>query len=326
MGDVILMSSLFPILHKNFPGIKIGVLIAKSSGSVFQEHPLIEKIHYLDHWKLVREKLSWFHKWKKYKKSFQKALLQVQEEKYEVAIDVCYHFPSAAPFLYKAKIPVRIGYVSAGFFPLLTHSKKWKLQKKSAAEYFRDLLSFLTPLSKESLKPSIPTPFQYKRVFPEYILIHMGTGSELKKWPNASWKKLVEKLGKEKLPLVFTGKGEKEMAEIREVTEGLTRGCFSVRQVDWQEYVFLIQKAKGLIAVDTVAGHVAACFSIPSVLIYTGIALIENWKPLNEKAEILSKPLPCYPCYRSRGCKEMRCIREVSVDEVLQKTKTLLYR
>ncbi len=326
LGDVLLMSSLLPVLHKYIPGVKIGILVASSSSCVLEKHPLVEKIHYLDHWKLERKKRSFFQKWRNYKNSFRKALFEIEQEQYEVAIDLGYHFPNAIPLLYKAKIPVRIGYSSGGFSPLLTHPKKWKWEKKSAAYYFLDLLFFLTISEKEKLKPSLFASIKKEESFSEYIVIHMGTGSDLKKWPIPYWKKLVEKLSLENIHLVFTGKGEKERKEVEEVVKGLASSSFSYREASWEEYVLLVKKAKGLIAVDTVAGHVASSFSIPSVLIYTGINLIENWRPLNEKAEVLVKKLPCYPCHRSRGCFSMECIRGVSPEEVFKKAKSLFQK
>ena len=97
-----------------------------------------------------------------------------------------------------------------------------------------------------------------------------------------------------------------------------------VMNADWETFVSWIQGAKLLISVDSVAGHVAAAFQVPTVVLFCGMSSISEWRPQNPRAEVLMHPVPCAPCYLKKGCASMACIRRISVDAVFCSAKKLL--
>ena len=175
------------------------------------------------------------------------------------------------------------------------------------------------PLEREGRQPILPRGERQRRFEPKsYLLIHMGSGNGMKEWPTALWRGLVVRLVQAGEKCVFTGKGEKERAVVREVMGDLPNCVDLCDQVSWEECVELVRDAKRVVGVDTSVGHVTGATETPAVLLYTGVNRLENWSPLNPQATILMKEVPCYPCFRPRGCETMECIRGVTVDEVFR--------
>lgn len=324
-GDVVQMTSILPFLKRHFPDSQIGVLVGSWSLPIVMNHPDIDFVHTLDHWKLNRSSQPLFKKIFRYFRTKKRAIQSIQKTKYDIAIDTYYYFPNAIPIFWKAKIPVRIGYTSGGFGPYLTHSKDWENYNQSVVKFYEPLLRFITNdgVKIEKLRPHLPrlarTGHDYFRKhysdsFGNYVVVHIGAGSPLKEWPVTKWKELVDKL--EGLLLVFTGKGNEEKEKIAHIIRG-RKGCLNLaNRLSWEEFMGVIQDASLLISVDSVPGHLAAAFEIPSVLLYTGMANVHHWAPVNPNATILTHKVPCSPCFRSKGCSEMSCLREISVEDV----------
>jgi len=334
MGDVVMMSSMLPHLKTKFPKSEIGVLIGSWSLSLMKNHPYVDHVHIVDHWKLNRAPIPFFKKFFHYYQTFFRAVKEIRNS-YDIAIDSYFFFPNAIPIFWKAKIPVRIGYTSGGFGDLLTHAVEWKNLVQPLTHYYIPLLKFLniSPSHDDScMRPYLPQP-QTSQIHTRvgkpsdvarqaYIVVHIGTGSTLKEWPLSKWRELVKKINT--YPLYFTGKGAHENKLITNIIDQI-EGCINMAdQLNWEEYTALLKGASLMIGVDSLAGHLAAVFDTPSVLIYSGMSNLDHWKPLNKKCTVLTKSLPCSPCYRGKGCSAMTCIRDVDVESVYQACKQTL--
>lgn len=311
LGDVVLMTSLLPVLKKAIPNIKIGVIVGSWSESMVKNHPLIDHIHFFDHWKVARNSSSLLKKMIKTSAMKSRLVTELKKEAYDIAVECSFHFPNTIPLTYRAGIPVRLGYISGGFGQLLTHPLPWLPNQGSVANYMLTLIQKFITVSDATLKPVLPDTPSLKIPKP-YIVMHMGSGDAIKEWPLEKWKELAQKLSQDGHFLVFTGKGEREAKMIQEVSCGLNL-C---DKLSWTECISLVRDAQALISVDTGIAHVAAAFNTPSVLIFNGIHPLDLWRPLNPNAHSITHPVPCAPCHRARGCSAMSCIKNVSVDAV----------
>ncbi len=318
IGDAVITTSIIRMLQDACPQIKIGVLCGSWSADVFKHHGVV--VHTVDHWKLNRSEISFWEKYQKYRKSSNAALKQIREQKYDAAIDLYPYFPNSIPLLMQAKIPVRIGYESGGFGPLLTHRLPTVDFLKGAAENFAFLVRKFLPFSFDSFspRPDLPTKEVKKQ---DYLVLHMGTGYALKEWPEENWKELAIALDQRGEKIVFTGRGKREKERILRVMEGLAGAVDLCDQLDWEGLVMTMKGAKGLISVDSVSGHIASAFEIPSVILISGINAPLFWKPPG--SQTLMRAMPCAPCLVSKGCGAMSCIREISVGEVLNMMEKL---
>jgi len=329
LGDVLILSSVFPVLKKAFPETKIGLLIGSWSLPVVQGNPMIDWVHTVDHWKLNRSDASMWQKLKRYWRTRRAALNEIKNVEYDAAVDLYSYFPNFIPLLWTAGIPVRIGYISGGFGPLLTHPLRWRNLNQHVSGYHADLLQIL-PIDKkyfEKMRYSLP-PIDHdseeeannflKRtsVDPGYIVIHMGTGEKLKEWPVAKWHRLSEKLTAHGYSLVFTGYGLRESDNAWLAMAGLSNCVNLCNKLSWSAFVAVVKKSRLVICVESLAGHIAAAVATPCVAIWSGMANYYHWRPMSELCQILMHSVLCAPCYRGRGCTTMDCVRNVQPDDV----------
>nr|NGX30650.1 hypothetical protein [Candidatus Anoxychlamydiales bacterium] len=143
LGDVLISLKAAIILKEKYPKAKIGFVCSSVSKQIIEKFSLIDKIFVVDHWKINREEISNFKKIRKYLGSRKKVIHDIKKEKYELAIDLHYHFPNSIYLFYKTKIPIRIGYSSAGFENFLSHSLIWENKNQHVFSYHLDLLKFL---------------------------------------------------------------------------------------------------------------------------------------------------------------------------------------
>jgi hypothetical protein len=54
LGDIVLATSVLPALKQRFPGAQLGMLVGSWSRPVIDQHPLLDWIHTVDHWKASR--------------------------------------------------------------------------------------------------------------------------------------------------------------------------------------------------------------------------------------------------------------------------------
>jgi ADP-heptose:LPS heptosyltransferase len=330
LGDVVIASSAIPIVQAAWPDAEIGLLVGSWSRNVVEGHPLVRRIHTVDHWKLNRARLGRLGKLRQFSATRRQALREIRAAKYDLAIELYPYFPNNIPILWSARIPVRVGYTSAGFGALLTHPLPWSDSDRHVAEYHRDLLlrAGARTAAAAGMRYSLP-PFgpgsasealSYFRSLGrrgEYLVLHMGAGLELKEWPLSHWHDLIGRLLEEGHSLLLTGSGAGQAERVELAIDGRA-GCHNLcNQLSWSQFVDVLAGARLLVSVDSVAGHVAAGVNTPAVVLMSGINRMEQWRPVGERVTTISHPMPCSPCHQSRGCAAMSCVRMIEVDEVL---------
>jgi ADP-heptose:LPS heptosyltransferase len=327
MGDLLIASSVLPVLKSAFPDVRIGFLIGSWARPVIEGHPMVDWIHIVDHWRLNRGSGSRREKVKRHRETRAAALAGIRSVGYDTAVELFYYFPNFIGLLWKAGIPVRIGYASAGFGSLLTHPLGWVNVDVHMSDYLMQLLELL-PLPEGVAgkgRMRVPEDGRLPDLLRDeagkgngYIVFHMGTGARIREWPLREWRALAGKFAGGDLRLVFTGSGEKERREIETVIDGL-EGCVNLcGTLDWPGFVAVVRNARLLFGVESVAGHVAAAAGTPYVVVYSGTTNTHHMRPMGNGGIVLKHPVPCDPCYRARGCDTMDCVRNVTAREVFR--------
>lgn len=328
IGDVVISTSLLPVLKNAFPQTKIGFLTGSWSKMVLERHPLIDRVHIIDHWRLDRGQKPLRKKIVNYVLQRQKVIPEIREQGYEVSICLRFLGYKFVPPIWEAGIPYRLGYDVMGFAPLLTHILPLKIEggRKHEMIYQADLMSFLD-VPEESyayLWPNLPPATEKGKAELEcllgkhsgYRVLHMGSGLKLREWPRDKWKTLARRLVEEKVNLVFTGVGEYERRAVREVSDALPNIVNACDRLSWEGLVELIRRADLVYCVETSVGHVASAVKTPSVAIYGGLADPRQWKPYGDQCILATVDLPCSPCFLKNGCESMTCLRDLSVETV----------
>ena len=336
LGDVITTFGAIAALRTRYPGVRIGMIVGSWGRAAIEATGLVDELHVIDHWGLNRSALPAKTKRARYRETRAAALRAIRAADYQVGIDFYPFFPVAHPLFRFASIPVRIGYTSGGFGPLLTHPVRWSDAAHPIADQYRALLNRLDPaypFAPAALRPHrhratlAPRPAELDGLR-DYIVLHPGAGAAYKDWGVEKWRALALALRTVNsalplpLPLVVTGAGAGETAIAAALATAAPGIVPLAGRVDWEGFVAAVAGAKLVICPDTATGHVAALFDVPVISIFTGVNNAAQWSPYGDAVQVLVRPVLCAPC--NRGCDVMACIRDVEVDQVFEAARRRL--
>jgi ADP-heptose:LPS heptosyltransferase len=322
-GDVVIALGVVPVLKRAFPDAEIGFLAGSWSRGLLELFPDIRWIHAFDHFLLNRQTPTTGGKIGTHCQSFHQASREIHETHYDAGIELFYFIQNAIPLLWWSGIPARLGYTSGGLGPLLTHPLDWQYKNQHVLAYHLQLLPFLGihepmpsrlvwPPRRPSPAPTVVSPEKYD------VVIHPGSGAGFKSWPLDRWRVVVKSLSDRGYRMIFTGRGASEAKNIEALSRDIPNSLKLCDRLDWAQFIEVIEGARLLVGIDSVAGHIAAAVDTPSVLAYAGTVNPATFGPLSEKLRLLSYPVPCTPCFLSNGCEGMECIRNLSAETVLE--------
>ena len=322
------------MLRSAFPDVRIGFLVGSWSAPVLQDHPDVDRLHFFDHYFLNRREASRLARVRSHLRTRRQAIGEIRSAPYDVAIELFPRVHNAVTLLWRAQVPVRIGYTSGGFGPLLTHRLEWTASNRHVSQYHIDLLRLL-PLGEYDVSQArvvIPS-VESGRFLDEsasaglerrgYVVFHVGAGDAFRQWQQEKWRELARCLARDGYRIAFTGSGEAEEAAAAKVISGLESCVNLCGRLSWAGFVAAIEHAAALVCVDTVAQHVASGFDTPCVVITAG-RHPQLWRPMHERHKVAINPVPCIPCYRRGGCEGMECITRVSAGEVYEAVTDLI--
>ena len=255
------------------------------------------------------------------------AVAELRAQSYDVAIDAYAYFGNSADVLWSAAAPVRIGFTSGGGSTLYTERIPFDPGRSILANQAR----LLAPILGETPELSAAPPQGFQRDpqadamaddFGKFIVFHVGPGLPHRDWPAEQWIALGRRLQADGYRLVFTGASAeaKHVGVVREALGGDDLlGKFGLRG-----FATVLSRAQGLVAIDTMAGHLAAWFQTPTAVVFAGAVPPLLWRPQQPFARTVTLPVGCAPCNRSRGCEAMTCLRGVRADTVYETLRAMM--
>ena len=322
LGDVVTILPLLKFLERHSRVQELGVLIGSWSRCVMEASDIAAKIHVIDHWALDRSNKSRAAKITQYIARRTSLIEELRRCSYDVSIDTFASFPSAHGIPWNASVPRRVGFKSGGLGPFLTDQFDWIPDDRPMLDHQLDLLK---PLLGEGYPHSLPATYPgFNSPAPEdlfgfagrpYMVIHMGP-QNVRGWIPEKWISLAAALRDQGYRLVATGGSGTEMEAARGLSEKIQVRDLTGR-LSWTQFVATVANATAVVTVDSVAGHIAACFGVPAVILTAGRQKITLWRPNHSAAIVLTHPIGCAPCNRSNGCAAMACVRDIDVRDVL---------
>ena len=88
----------------------------------------------------------------------------------------------------------------------------------------------------------------------------------------------------------------------------------------------VIANAQIFVGTDTGATHLAALIGVPTVVVFSGVADHNIWRPMGRSVAVVRKPLACSPCHIARieDCVAAhKCMVDIKVDDVLNAMQIL---
>jgi ADP-heptose:LPS heptosyltransferase len=328
LGDVLMTTSIFPIIKSNFPNAKMDIMIGEWSKNIVEDNPHVDEVIIFNHVKLNRSG----DKLKKLLVHFQtmySSIKKLRTEKYDVCLILRAYGSNGVLMAKLGGCKYIVGHPTGGFGPILDKTVAWN-EGFHETEHYKEVLRTMVPsVGSYSLKyelyfnktdneyvDTIVNEYQLKEK--QFLIFHPGTGNPAKMWALDNWGKLCAALSN-RYQIVITG-----TAAERHLAQSLTRvsnsvvdltGKFSIRQL-----AYFISLSKLIVTVDTLAAHLGSAINTQTLGIYSGITNPNQWRPLGNNVTIMTKSISCSPCFV--GCANMHCM-DITPEQVLAKIETL---
>lgn len=321
LGDLVNILPLLARLRAVKSVAKLGLVIGTWGRPVLELGEFADRIHVVDHCCLNRGELGWLAKFRRHAQTRAIAIEEMRREAYDVAIDFYPYFGNSAALLWGIGARVRIGFTSGGAGSFYTHRFAFDPKLSIVANQERLLRPFLgaeaacvdMPSVIQGMKPD-PDAGKLADSLADYVLLHIGPGDRHKDWPAPAWIELGQKLIGDGLHLVYTG-GPDEAPHSEGVRAALG-GENLIGRLTLRGFATILSRARGLVSIDTVAGHLGAFFRVPTAIVQNGVAPLNLWRPNQPFVRIVTFPVSCAPCNRTHGCESMTCIRSTPAETV----------
>jgi heptosyltransferase-2 len=143
--------------------------------------------------------------------------------------------------------------------------------------------TFLQPLRRLAIFDADPVPrLKANAAKPEPILVlHPGSGSEKKNWPETKWRELIQELADSRLLLVG---GEAEEGRLERLAE--IAPCEVARSLPLAELAVRLSACSLFVGHDSGISHLAAALDVPTIVLW-GETAEEIWRPRGDHVKIL---------------------------------------
>jgi ADP-heptose:LPS heptosyltransferase len=331
IGDVVISTSLLPVLRSAYPQAEFGFLTGSWSLMVVKDHPEVAFTHQIDHWRLNRATIPLLKKFLRSWTTRRRALREIRNLNYDMSLSLHTWFPDFIGLAWRAHIPTRLGFRHSWFAPFATMLATFPTadfipQGVRVAEILSPLQldpshlskrhSMLAP-SSEGAKQEVCHLLGVEALEKaSYIVIHIGSGEPGRELPVEFWRYVAQALSA-RYTLLFTGRGSREEQQIAQVIHGLAHCVSACNQLSWNGFVTAVRYAEVLYGVESMAGHVAAAVGTPCTVVYSGTAGVARWRPDGSNVTVFTQHVPCAPCGLPGGCEHMTCLRGVRPESIL---------
>jgi ADP-heptose:LPS heptosyltransferase len=296
IGDMVINSSLIASVKKAWPDAKLSVLIRSLAKPVAEVIEGIDEIIILHTPWLSREKHAGLT-------GVLKFCLQ-NFKKYDLVFDVHGEIRNNFIAWMIGKFVVGTAIRGGGFF--LNRQISWDREYNiHICEMQHRMLQEVAPGQRDTIvsAPAITIPASVKQKVSDllkkeslqpkgYVFIQMSTGGKNREWPLDYWKKLVEIMISAGYHVVCADLDKEKVSSVNPGS-----AAFHMMNISLIEYAELVRNAQVVVSVDTFCGHVAACFEIPTIALYSGANFWAEWRPFNKNVEYF-QDISCseYPC------------------------------
>lgn len=340
IGDAIMFSPALALLKKHLPGSEIDMLVMfKQVKELYSRNPAVNNIYYFD--LMNQSKMRSF-----------KDIKGLRKNRYDASINV---YPSnrreynGVQFVIGAKkrIAKRYNHSSFSNFDFLNNYLSDEVKDRHNVLQNFDLIKFLAPEAKEEELSGFDIFLNDEeksfadKYFSENDLngqpvygFHAGSatlkGHINKRWSAEKYIQLAKELNKKYGAMILLFGTEKD------VNEKIAAGCGNITLIPEvngiMQSLALMAKCRLMVTNDTALMHLAAGLKVPTAAIFAYTNYKELYPWMN-KHTIVRKELECSPCFFNSprpvkciysGEDEFKCIKTISVEEVLEACEKLI--
>lgn len=137
------------------------------------------------------------------------------------------------------------------------------------------------------------------------------TGWECKRWPYFA--ELADRLAEDGYDVILIG-GQDDFGRWTQNKQCLDlRGKLTVR-----ESAGVLAQCDRIVTNDSWPGHAGGALGIETHVIFMPTRIDKN-RPFGENVHVITKDKPCSPCQYTNRLQSCKCIKEITIDEVLEK-------
>lgn len=334
IGDEILFFPVIETLRYAYPHVYLSILVEPRCHNLMDHHYFIDEV------------LTFDIKHRKSPGDLLDLLTLIRNNEADMIISSG-SSSLVAPLLFLSGASRRVGYDSGRFPGLLTH--KAPLNKEQyAADMYHDLLSPLG-LVRSKVIPQMNLPNMVKywshqwlssqglttdEQVHDYVLIHPGVSlmskekQLIKSWERDRWCQLIQRLLKEKTPVVLAG-GPDDAEEIQYITDRIQHPLFKLaygHTRDLYQLGGLIEAASVSVCVDSAPMHLAIALKASLVAIF-GPTDETKLVPNDVRYQMVRHDVPCRPCLwatRNTTCATLDCLTGIQVKQVYNAVRGFL--
>jgi heptosyltransferase-2 len=334
VGDAVISIPAMREIRNLFPQAHISLLVRPWVREIFSAVDFVDEI--LDY-----DKAGPHGGWQ----GFNRLASDLKSRNFDLAILLQNAF-EAAFLAWYARIPKRIGYARDGRSPFLTSACRIDpaVRRVHQAHYYLGILSQMGWLPKQLwTQKNYPLPIHIAvrqtdiRAAREMLrsagihegemVIGVNPGAfygAAKRWLPDRYAAVADGLAKQyRSRIVIFGSSSdvrvaEEVSTKMESTPVILAGRTTLGQL-----MGLIKECRLLITNDSGPMHLAAALDVPQLAIFGSTSEIETG-PLSSRARIIKHPADCNPCFLRECPSDFRCMRGISVSNVLEESRKIL--
>ena len=339
LGDSVMVRSLLEHLSRRHPDLEIGVLAGAANREVLTASSSFVLHQYDQRGLGIRTILH--------------RLVEIRRRRYDAVVDFEQGSLAGAAFIRATGIPIHAGFIpleGSAKAALLTHPIRFR-ETDSMWQSFIRLISVVdknfprdistTPLPiDDGIRRSVLDwlSFASGGSFKRAIAFHIGAGQrQYKRWPVHRFVALAERLraNTPNLLIVLTGQPFE-----RDLIEEFT-ACYSgpvanaIELGSIVKVAALLEACELVVSNDTGIMHLGAAMGVPTVGIFGPVSPM-RWAPIGPHVTtVIASGVQCSPCAETYHLRDpidcanpdrIRCLREVSVDMVLEAVQRVTSR
>jgi heptosyltransferase-1 len=270
MGDLIHLLPALTDAGKALPRVHFDWVAEEAFVEIPSWHPLVDRVIpvALRRWSRRPWSIGMNDEWRKFYR-------ELRSEKYDYVIDAQGLVKSAVLTRLARGLRCGLDWQSAReHLASLAYQQRYKIVfEQHAVVRMRQLLSsvlgYLMPtetptygLVSDQFESQFPIPMP-----PQYLLFIHGTSGQNKLWPETDWIALARIANKAGYPVYLPwGNEEEQQRAIRIAAQA--EQTYVLPKLSLSLLAAGITKARGVVAVDTGLGHLAAALSVPTVSLY----------------------------------------------------------
>ena len=339
MGDALFTTPALAVLRARYPEARMDVLVGERASAILKGNPSIDRL-------IVRPP----HGGSGRAVALARAL---RAGRYD-AVVLFQSTLSNALLTFAAGVPLRIGFAQEGCAPLLTAVVPPRQAREHDVDAYLRLANALGSPGKSAasleppLAPSYLTValtdadrefadhfFLTHELVPPVVGLVLGATRPQKRWPEANFARLADRLWNEAgMSAVLLGGPEEREAAQRVMAQARSAPIISAVGVTTEKQLAaLIARLRVVVSGDSGPLHVATAMGTPVVALFgsTDPAVTGPWKPAGGDAVSLAPPalvlydaLDCAPCRKAPTCEgRYDCMVSLTQDRVFDAIRAL---